>query len=252
MARLVRVAVSGIEAGELELDAATSHYLVTVHRLGSGARFVVFDPDRAIEADAELLLADERRAVCRAGPVRTARVVGSGSVTLFQGIGKADKMDQVVRDVTALGVARIVPVECARSVVRLRESGRGRERSQRWRKIAVEAARQCGRGDVPSVAEPLGVEEALQAHAAEHALRWLCDPAAALSLTEALASFTPELKTLVFIGPEGGFDERERALARDAGLVGVQLGPFTLRTEVAALVVCAALYLRASAPQATP
>ncbi len=248
MARLIRVAVPSLKAGELELDSAASHYLVHVHRLSVGARFVAFDPESAIEAEAELLSANERRTVCRVDAPRPARVLTGGSVTLLQGLGKADKMDQVVRDATALGVARVVPVECARSVVRLRESGRGRERSQRWRKIAVEAARQCGRGDVPLVGEPLSVEEALDAHAPGHALRWLCDPSATLALNEALASFRPELKTLVFVGPEGGFDDRERALASEANLTPVRLGPLTLRTETAAIVVCAALYLRGCAP----
>lgn len=248
MAQLVRVAVAGLEAGELELDAGASHYLVHVHRLAPGARFVAFDPERAVEADAELVSASERRTLCRVGSPRAARVVAAGSVTLLQGVGKADKMEQVVRDATALGVARIVPVECARSIVRLRESGRGRERSQRWRKIAVEAARQCGRGDVPALDEPLDVAAALRAYAPEHALRWLCDPRATLSLNEALASFSPELKTLVFVGPEGGFDVHEHALACEASLTPVRLGPLTLRTETAALVVCAALYLRGSAP----
>jgi 16S rRNA (uracil1498-N3)-methyltransferase len=248
MARLVRVAVPTLEAGELLLDASASHYLVNVHRLPAGARFVVFDPERALEADAELVTANERRAVCRVSPPRPARTLGMGSLTLLQGVGKADKMDQVVRDATALGVAEIVAVECARSVVRLRDSGRSRERAERWRKIAVESARQCGRGDIPRIGEPLGVEAALREHAATHALGWLCDPTASLSLHEALASFRPERKTLVFIGPEGGFDDRERALAREAGLTPVRLGPFTLRTETAALVVCAALYLRGTAP----
>ncbi len=112
----------------------------------------------------------------------------------------------------------------------------------------MESARQCGRGDIPRIGEPLGVEAALREHAATHALGWLCDPTAALSLHGALASFRPERKTLVFIGPGGGFDGRERALAREAGLTPVRLGPFTLRTETAALVVCAALYLRGTAP----
>jgi 16S rRNA (uracil1498-N3)-methyltransferase len=248
VARLIRVPVAGLRAGELELDAAASHYLVHVHRLTAGARFVAFDPECAVEAEAELLTANERRTLCRVDPPRAARLVSGGSVTLLQGLGKADKMDQVVRDATALGVGCVVPVECARSVVRLRESGRGHERSQRWRKIAVEAARQCGRGDVPRIGEPLGVEEALAAHAPGHALRWLCDPSATLALNDALASFRPEHKTLVFVGPEGGFDDRERALAAEASLTPVRLGPLTLRTETAAIVICAALYLRGTAP----
>jgi 16S rRNA (uracil1498-N3)-methyltransferase len=228
----------------MTLEEEASHYLVRVHRLRVGDAFIAFDPEQATEADAELTHTKQRCAICRVQAIRPA--VSSGlPITLLQGFGKGDKADQVVRDATALGAARIVIVETERSVVRL--SGAREERSEqrlaRWRKIAVEAARQCGRSELPEIHGPMSLGAALSAYGGEHDVGFCCDVAAEQRLVDAVSEWKPQLRTVVLVGPEGGLSEQELRSAEQAGLTRVRLGPFTLRTETAATVVLGALFL---------
>ena len=159
---------------------------------------------------------------------------------MIQGIGKGDKLDTVVRDATELGATRIVPAICERSVARPDAA-----RAARWRRVAVEAARQCGRGDVPQILAPLAFAEAL--HEARGEAKICLDPRADRPLSAALSA----AEGVVFaVGPEGGLSDRELALAEEAGFARVSLGPWILRTEtVCAAVLGAAMVLSpASAP----
>jgi 16S rRNA (uracil1498-N3)-methyltransferase len=247
LSRRVRLAVSELGPGELTLPAEAVHYLVRVHRLRSGDVFLAFDPERGLEGEVELVLPSERRALGRVRALRPAALQSVTRVSLLQGFGKADKIDQIVRDATALMVSKIVVVETERSVVRLTaaDSERTATRHARWRKIALEAARQSGRSDVPAILGPAPLASALSEHAAEHPVRWCCDPRAELSLGDVLASWDPASPTLVLVGPEGGLSEDELAGAAHAGLIPVRLGPLTLRTETAALVVLGSLFTHA-------
>ena len=126
---------------------------------------------------------------------------------------------------TELGVAAITPLASERSVM---QPGAGR--IERWRRIAIEAAEQCGRASLPAFGEepPAG------------ALRLIADPGAARTVAEAIASVAPApVAVAIYIGPEGGWTagERERLIA--AGALAVNLGPRRLRVETAAVVTLA-------------
>jgi 16S rRNA (uracil1498-N3)-methyltransferase len=171
-----------------------------------------------------------------------AQLVSPLRATVIQAIGKGDKAEQIVRDTTALGAARLLVVESQRSVVRL--GGRAALRRARWRIVAVESARQCGRGDLPAIEGPIALSEALQACRTEPGLRLCFDPDAPASLARALAAWTPEQPVTLLVGPEGGLAPEELSLAREAGFFPVSLGPFTLRTETVATAALAILLHR--------
>lgn len=233
MARIVRVYLPSLCAGERSLDAAASRYLRRVHRLGPGGRFVAFDPEARLEAEGEIV-GDGAR-VRLAEPRPASRVAGL-DVSLLQGFGKGDKVDQVVRDATALGARRVIVVETERSVVRV-SGERAGGRQARWRTIAIEAARQSGRGDLPEVAGPLPLAQAL---AAANAERRVClDPEAAAALPEAIGS---ERSVALLVGPEGGLSDAELELAAAHGWSRASLGPLVLRTETAAVAALGALW----------
>ena len=225
----VPMEMEAVAPGPRTLDAEAAAYVSRVHRLGPGDRLVVFDPERGIEADAEIVEAGKRAVTVLVGPARPASVPALRPVTLIQGVGKGDKMDGIVRDATELGATRLVPALCARSVARPDAA-----RSARWRRIAVEAARQCGRGDAPVIEAPLGFEEALGTAGAGTLL--CLDPRAGIRLGGTLARLGPEPVVLA-VGPEGGFTDEELAAAERAGFTRVTLGPLVLRTET----VCAAV-----------
>ncbi len=238
--RFLRVAIEPLPRGECTLSAGVARYVTRVHRLGQGGRFVAFDPEARLEAEVEII--DVGRTVrCRVGLARPASMIARSRVTLLYALGKGDKPDQVIRDATALGVESVVLVESARTVVRL-DAGRADARQKRLRTIAVESARQCGRGDIPRIDGPIPLEDALGQNASES--RFCLSPSAPQGLATALAGRPKTASTALLVGPEGGFSEQEEALAANHAFAPATLGEFVLRTEtaaIAALAVVAAL-----------
>src|SRR5690606_9812486 len=106
--RRLRVAVETLAAGRRRLEREPSHYLIRVHRLRAGARFVAFDPLARLEAEGTLLEVATGEAVCELDAPRPARHLPPLRVTLIQAVTKGDKLARVVRDATALGVTGIV------------------------------------------------------------------------------------------------------------------------------------------------
>lgn len=168
------------------------------------------------------------------------------SVVLLQGIAKGEKMDQVVRHATELGVSGIVPLACERSIVKL-DAKKAASRTQRWRTIAKSAAMQAGRASVPEVSEPLGVRHAARSLAEATAVLVFWEEAPldakiAPALAEALAacgcSDVADARVGVVVGPEGGLTAREVAAFQEAcpRARAVTLGPSILRTETAGVV----------------
>jgi len=236
--------VHHLEAGETTLDEGASKYVARVRRLREGDTLLLFHPREAMEAEATIVEIGRSAVRCRVHEVRASTIRAERPVTLVQAAGKGDKLDAVVRDATELGATRVVVAESLRSVVRLHV--KSEERLQRLRRVADEAARQCGRGDAPDVMGPLPWSEALRIEPGEHALK-LCfweratDPAG-----PELLGLRADQPLVVAAGPEGGLDEAEIDAARASGFTVVSLGPFILRTEtVAAAVLGAALLLGA-------
>ena len=236
----LRLPLDAIAPGPRALPAEAATYVTRVHRLGPGDRLLVFDPDLAVEAEAEVADVGRRAVVVEVGEVRPARRQPGRAVTLVQGVGKGDKLDSIVRDATELGAARIVPALCERSVARP-DAGR----SARWRRIAVEAARQCGRGDAPVIEPPLPFAKAILLGRDPAALCLCLDPAAEQPLGPALATLGARAAVLA-VGPEGGLTAAELAAAEAAGFVRVTLGPLTLRTETVCAAVLGALLAHAA------
>jgi 16S rRNA (uracil1498-N3)-methyltransferase len=238
MAERLRVHVPELAFGERELDAETSKYVARVHRLDIGDRFQAFDPEARLESDAEIVSIGQRVRVRLSEP-RPATRISALAVTLLFAFGKADKVDRVVRDASALGARAVIVVETERSVVRLEQPERVESRRRRWRTIAAEAARQSERGDLPELGGPLALSEALASLRAPRKL--LLDPRASLPLSAALDGWQAEEPLAVLIGPEGGFSEAELELAERHGFQRVRFGMFVLRTETAATALLGAL-----------
>ncbi|MFQ5669832.1 MAG: RsmE family RNA methyltransferase [Acidobacteriota bacterium] len=150
-------------------------------------------------------------------------------VSLLQAVPhQAGRMEGIVRQATELGVSRILPFHSARC----QGSGRaGGARLQRWRRVAAEATKQCGRTVVPQILAPCGLEEVVDR--ADLGQGILMDPSGR-SLETALAAPIPSAVRLL-IGPEGGWTPAERGLAEERGFMVCRLGPRILRTETAAI-----------------
>jgi 16S rRNA (uracil1498-N3)-methyltransferase len=230
--------LSPLGSGKTTLPEGTGRYVSRVHRLGAGDAFVAFDPESRTEADAHVVVVG-RDVVCDIGPLRAATVVTRGQVTLVQAVGKGDKPEQVLRDATALGAARIVLAYSARTVSRPTADDSGKQR--RFRSVVVEAARQSGRGDVPALEGPLPLTDAL-ARAAPGSVRLCLAPGATQGLAEALTGWSLTTPLDILIGPEGGFSAAELQEAAASGFVPTTLGDFVLRTETAAVAALGAIF----------
>lgn len=158
-------------------------------------------------------------------------------VTLCQGLTKGDKMDNIVQKAVELGVWRIVPVLTERCVSRPDDKSAGKK-VQRWQKIALEAAKQSGRGIVPQVAETITFRRAVEEAPGKRILFY---EGGGERIT-ALAG-PQDQEITIFIGPEGGFAEHEVELIKSFGGRAGTLGPRILRTETAPLAALTAVML---------
>jgi 16S rRNA (uracil1498-N3)-methyltransferase len=237
MAGRLRVPIVPIRAGEQALDEATARYVTRVHRLRQGDTFEAFDPLARLEADAQVI-AVGRSVRCVLDSPRTARLVATRRVTLLQAIGKGDRFEQVVRDATALGATRIVAVQSERTVVRLAERAGGRR--ERWHTVALQAARQSGRGDLPVIEGPAPLEQAFEL-GGDPAIRVCLEPAAERALGDVIHDWVADCELVLLIGPEGGLAKAEIERAAGAGFLPVRLCRFVLRTETAAAAALGAV-----------
>ena len=242
----LRVPCALLASGDVPLSAEAATYVTRVHRLAVGDTFLAFDPERGTEAEAELFAIGKRGAVARISAIRAASALPARAVTLIQGTCKGDKMDGIVRDATELGATRIIPAITARSVARPDAA-----RADRWRRIAVEAARQCGRGDAPIVEAPALLPAAF-ALVDGAALRLCLDPTAAASLGSRLPIVAAATNIAILVGPEGGLDAAELDAAALAGFGRVRLGGFVLRTETVCAAVLGALVIWSEGREASP
>ena len=212
------------------LTAAQAHYLRHVMRRARGDRIRLFNGrDGEWEGTIETLAAN------RADVVPVAKLAAQTpppALWLLFAPLKAERTRFVVEKATELGAGTIRPVFTRRGQTR-------RVNTQRLRAHAIEAAEQCGRLEVPQVAPPAPLADALAAWPGERRLL-VCDPEAGIPVAEALAG-GDGAPWAILVGPEGGFAPEERhVLADHPAAVSARLGPRTLRAEtaVAAALAC--------------
>ncbi len=160
-------------------------------------------------------------------------------VTLFQGLPKADKMELIIQKAVELGVYEIVPVATKRCVVKL-DAKKEASKIARWQAIAEAAAKQSKRAVVPQIRPVMTMNEAIQAASGMEQKIIPYELADGMEKTrDVFASLIPGAQVGVFIGPEGGFEEKEVEAAEAAGVVPISLGKRILRTETAGFTVLA-------------
>ena len=156
-------------------------------------------------------------------------------ITLVQALATSDKMDFIVQKAVELGISAIQPVASERATLKL-AGERAQKRTEHWQAIAQAACEQCGRNRVPAVGEVVTLEAWLALPS--EGVRLMLHPRAKPSLVES-AEVTQPL--VVLVGPEGGFSEKEIALAVSHGVEPVRFGPRVLRADTAGLAAIAAL-----------
>lgn len=237
MSRLWRVhhaQLPAVAGASIDLDTKQSHHVRRVLRLRVGEAVAVFD-GKGNEWRAVVSCNATGRVTLTLDAPLEADVEAPLELELFQGLCKSDRMDWIVQKATEVGVAAIHPFACRRSDAR-----RPREqRLERWRRIALEACKQCGRSRTP-VVEP---SDGLPGVPQEGTVAFVLEPEGA-PLAECCAGLTGLPRVWIAVGPESGFEEEELRAWALAGWRRAGLGPRTLRAETAAVVAAAILLHR--------
>jgi 16S rRNA (uracil1498-N3)-methyltransferase len=226
------------ESGSARLGPDEAHHLTRVLRLTAGEIVTVFD-GRGVEWRARVVRASRDTATLSLLDPVAARVPAV-ALTLVQAVIKGDAMEDVVRDSTMIGVAAIQPVISERTTVKKRALVPAYER---WRRIALSSAKQCGTARLPEIFEPVRFDEWLTSPLPGHSYL-LIEPGASLpevATVSQLAMVPAPSSALLLVGPEGGWTEPERDAALAAGARALSLGPLTLRANAVALAAGAAL-----------
>lgn len=218
------------------------NHIRNVLRMKSGEEFNVSNGIDSKEYRCAIASFEEDRIVCELRFVKEDSHELPGKVYLFQGLPKADKLETLIQKNVELGVFEIIPVNMKRCVVKL-EPKKIAAKVSRWQGIAEAAAKQSKRGIIPKVKEPMSFKEAL-AYARDCCEFKLLpyELSEDMSRTRELMSDIKKGQSVaVFIGPEGGFDTEEIALAKEAGFEMITLGRRILRTETAGMTVMSIL-----------
>ncbi len=154
---------------------------------------------------------------------------------LFQGLPKGDKLELIIQKTVELGVADIIPVEMSRCVMKLDEKKK-KARRERWQSIAESAAKQSKRNVIPEVSDVITYKQAMVKAAEMDLFLVPYENERGMAETrEALSRMKPGMSVGILVGPEGGFEEKEIELAREAGAAVISLGKRILRAETAAV-----------------
>ncbi len=232
-----RLLIRDAALGHTSIEGSRLHYVTHVLRLGIGAKIEIFDGlgktfDGVIES------VDSDRCQIRLTNERNESL--GRAIEVIQGLPKGDKIDLILQKGTELGVRRFLPVTCERSVVQI--SGKEESRRQRWQRIVEEAARQCGRSDLPQIALPGTLESAIGDLPPHRQILVLDEEERSLSLSEGIACAPDKsCPVILVVGPEGGLSRKEVAMLKNAGALSVTLGRLILRTETAALAAVTVL-----------
>jgi len=215
------------------LSGDEAKHLAQVLRIRAGETITVFD-GHGRRAPAEVLTVSRDHVSLKLGQAITPAPT-LPAITLAQAIPKGKNMDLIVQKAVELGIARIQPLVTKNTVV---QPGEGK--SDKWRRNALEACKQCGQDTLPEIADPLPFD------------RWISTDAQGLKI---IASLAPGAKPLretlhahpgtkeatLLVGPEGDFTPTETEAAIAAGFLPVSLGDIVLRVETATLFCLSAL-----------
>ena len=221
----------------LPLSDGDLHHAADVLRLRVGEEIDVVDPDSSVW---HVRVTEANRRAVFAETLGQVEVASQPRVTLFQGVAKGEKMDDIVRQAVEVGAEAVVPVLTARCIVQL-DARKRVQKGERWRRVAEAAAKQAKRASVPEVSDPLRLRDAIPLLADYDGAVILWEEYDGVGLTEAVRRCAdgPAARIALLVGPEGGLAAEEVAALEAVGATVASLGPNILRTETAAVVALA-------------
>ncbi len=229
-----------IRGEDVTITGGDVRHITQVLRLSVGDRIAICDGDNT-DYDGVIQKTSKDGVRVKLQNATRSDTEAKVKLVLYQAIAKGTKMDYIVQKGTELGIAFFVPVITLRTVVR---PGNIQKKIQRWQRIVMEAAKQSGRGRIPTVLSPMDYEDAL-AEMETYSLSLIPHKGEGSLPIASLLDRAQDYKDIaIMIGPEGGFSHGEIKRAKDKGVPIVNIGPRVLRTETAGIAVAAILMYR--------
>ncbi len=229
--------------GVAAVTGADAHHLSRVMRAKIGQEIILCGED-AMEYTAVITGFAEDRVECSIGEGAPSKAEPNIKVTVFAGYPKQDKLEQIIKHGVELGAVAFVPFFSRYCVAAPKKED---QKNVRYNRIALEAAKQSGRGIIPRVEMPLANFGAVCRTFAAYDLVLLCYEGGGVPLRALLDMAMKEkvdtqmLRVALITGAEGGFSEQEVAAASEAGAQIIGLGPRILRCETAPLAALSAI-----------
>ncbi len=221
----------------IAIEGSEARHIKNVLRLKPGDGIRLFD-GQGFEYEADIQRLPANRVEIRITREFPATSESPVQIAVAQALLKEKKMDRLLRHLCELGITQWVPFISERSVPRP-DAGRSAAREGRWKKIVKESCKQCQRARLPKIEKMMSFEKVLQyGKSCDLKIVFFEHKSAPLhSLISPSLRPVPQ-KTLLILGPEGGFSDREIERAEADGYVVAGLGPRILRAETAAIAAC--------------
>lgn len=221
----------------VELSEAASNHVARVLRLAPGTPLILFNGDGG-EFSTTITAIDKHVVTVTVGDFHNVEREPPFPIWLAQGISRGERMAYTIQKAVELGVSRIIPLFTEHCGVRL-NGERLEKRIKHWQGVVISACEQCGRNHVPSIDLPLMLNQWVTTPTKGQG--FVLDPDAEATLSQLPNPIGLVGPVTLLIGPEGGLSDQEIYAAKEAGYLGLRLGPRILRTETAALAALAAM-----------
>jgi 16S rRNA (uracil1498-N3)-methyltransferase len=233
---MLRALIQKQEGDRAILSPAEVHHLVRVRRARKGLRFEGLNKDGRVYLC--ILAEDETGWYGAVEQELTGDRESALRISLAPALISKDKFEWILQKSVELGVHEILPMVTQRTEIRLDEK-RSEKKLVRWSRILEEAVKQCGRSRVPRLHAPASMEQVLESRRVVYKIYF--DGRAEKGLKDILVSEASLGECLVLVGPEGGWDDRDRQILEQFDVVPAGIGPRILRAETAALSVLSIL-----------
>jgi 16S rRNA (uracil1498-N3)-methyltransferase len=220
----------------IQLDEDSAHYLRAVLRIKKDNLVILFNGEGG-EYHGKVAEISRKSVLIELLSFNNTSVESNLAVYLGIGISRGDRMEFAIQKSVELGVKEISPLLTEHCVVQLKDDKKEKKRTH-WQKIAQNATEQSGRTVNPTINSVESFSSWVQQ---QSGLKVFLDPFA----DKTLSQLQPKTQRVTLLaGPEGGFSEEERDIAKQAGFIPIKLGPRVLRTETAALSALTAVQLQ--------
>ena len=222
----------------LWIDSSESHHITHVKRLKVGDNIIVFN-GMGDEFEAEIEDIEDNRVKVNINQQKTISKENIVGIDIAFAIPKGKRSHLLIQKCTELGVHKLIPINYARSVVKLKDDCSAK--IEKWQKIAIEASKQCGRNTITEIGQVVNFDNILKTVDSYDLSLFACSQSDANNLKNTLQEHPKPNNIISFIGPEGGFTTNEIEMATKSGCKFVSLGSRILRIETAAIAVSAIL-----------